>query len=85
MDKSTEQLGANLVGVIKAVARDVVYERDKAEEVVSRRGEKWVPEEEDQLLAEYECFLTIAALIHKRNVNGIKARLKIVLQTPHSL
>jgi len=81
MDKATEQLGANLVGVIKAVARDVVYERDNAQEVVSRRGDKWMPDEEDQLLAEYECFLTIAALVHKRNVNGIKARLKVVLQS----
>ena len=79
-DEQTKSLGTNLIGVIKAVARDVVYEREEAQEVVSRRGNKWTSDEEDQLLAEYECFLTIAALVHKRNVNGIKARLKTVLQ-----
>ena len=80
IDKTTEQLGVNLVGVIKAVTRDVVYEREEAQGVATRRGDKWTSDEEDQLLAEWECFLTVVALIHKRNVNGIKARLKTVLQ-----
>ena len=80
VDDITRQLGTNLIGVIKAVARDVVYEREEIQDSPSRRGSKWTTDEEDQLLAEYECFITIAALVHKRNANGIKARLKIVLQ-----
>jgi hypothetical protein len=78
MKDDVKELGTNFAGVIKALVRDTLYEREQYKssdsDLRGRVGDPWKDEEERQLVAELEIFLEIAALIHRRNINGIRAR-----------
>lgn len=82
MDESVKELGTNLVGVIKAVAREVVTEREKPKECLDANypGAKWSDEEDTILGEELEIAIQIMALRHKRNSGGIRARLEKLIK-----
>lgn len=84
MDENIKQLGINLVGVIKAMVRDVASERKTADETItsmSRSGGKWFPHEENQLWEEFIKFTELAAITHKRSAGAIRSRLFTVAQS----
>jgi len=83
MDENTKQLGINLVGVIKAVARDVAYERETIDEAMastSRSGDKWFAAEETQLWEEFIKFTELAAITHRRSAGAICSRIFTIAQ-----
>lgn len=71
----------SLVGGIKSIVRAELGDRERAvgaasEIEDSRRGQKWSKAEEQQLLSEFQLCVSMLALMHKRTVGGIFARLK---------
>lgn len=80
MDENIKHLGTNFIGILKAVIRDVVSEREigKKQTKEHRIGDKWTPEEEHQLQKEYAIAIEIIALLHKRNTGGIYSRLQLL-------
>ena len=78
MHENTNQLGVNLVGVLKAIVRDVAYERETINEAntsTNRSGDKWFATEETQLWEEFVKFTELAAVSHKRSAGAIRSRL----------
>jgi len=78
MDENIKQLGTNLVGVIKAVVRDVAHEREKATsefDIGGRSGTIWSTDEENQLWKEFTLATELIAFCHRRTAGAIRSRL----------
>ena len=91
MDRNTEHLAANLVGVLTAIARKVYHEREEASDkeaensAISRAGSVWTGDEEAQLRRELGLAIDIMAYTHKRNTGGIHSKLKALFQVGRTL
>jgi len=82
MTDPQSRLGENLIGVIKAVVREEMGERERQDELqTSRVGARWSEEEEIRLIREFDLAVEVIAIFHKRNRGGVAERLEALYRS----